>query len=144
MEASSSTSQTLRGFTDLDGIERQEDREKGEARADFETDQAVVTADQVLRDREPESGAVRTPGDERIEQRLAQVVGHAGPVVFELHARDDTMPASADVHVGERARAQDDAALAARVLRDRLQRIAPEVEHRLDDQIAMERRRRAW
>src|SRR5690349_14442770 len=101
IEASSSTSQTLSGFTDMEG---QQDREKGQAGATLELDQTVVTADQVLRDREPESRAIRTSGDERIEQRLAQVVGHAGSVIFELHARDQAMTARADVHIGKRAR----------------------------------------
>src|SRR5678815_3613187 len=142
IEASSSTSQTLRGFTEVDDMEGQQDRKLGQAGPALELDQAIVTAHQVLRDREPESGAIRTPGDERIEQRLAQVVGHARPVVFELHARDQAMTAGADVHVGQRARAQYDATLAAVVLRDRLQRVAAEVEHRLDDQIAIQRQRR--
>ena len=111
----------------------------GQTGTTLELDQAVVTADQVLRDRKTEPRAVGASGHERIEQRVAQMVGHARTVVFELHARDEPMAARADVDVGQRARAQHDAALAARVLRDRLQRVATEVEHRLDDEIAIER-----
>src|SRR5918995_133450 len=141
MEASSSTSQTLRGFSEMD-MERQQDRELGQTGTTLELDQAFVATDQILRDRKTEPRAVGAPGHEWIEERVAQMVGHARTVVFELDAGDEPVTARADVDVGQRARAQHDAALAARVLRDRLQRVATEVEHRLDDEIAIERQRR--
>ena len=100
----------------------------GQTGATLELDQAVVATDQVLRDRETEPRAVGASGHERIEQRVAQVVGHAGTVVFELHARDQPVAARADVDVGQRARAQHDApalavafcAIACSALRPRL------------------------
>src|SRR5262245_2753706 len=136
IEASSSTSQTLRGFSEMD-MEGQQDRELGQSGTALEFDQAVVTADEVLRDSETEPGAIGTAGHERIEQGFAQVVGHARTVVFELHAGDESMPARADVDVGQRSRTQHDAAFAAGVPCDRLQRVAPEIEHRLDHEIAI-------
>src|SRR5262245_15357495 len=86
MEASSSTSQTLRGFSEMD-MERQQDRELGETGTALELDQAVVTADQVLRDRQTEARAVGTSGHQRVEKSVAQSIGYARTVVFELHAR---------------------------------------------------------
>src|SRR5688500_19330904 len=66
IEASSSTSQTLRGFSEMD-MEGQQDRELGQTGTTLELDQAVVTADQVLCDGEAESRAV---GADRKSTRL--------------------------------------------------------------------------
>jgi hypothetical protein len=61
-------------------MEGQQDRELGQSGTAFELDQAVVTADEVLRDRETEPGAIGTAGHERIEQGFAQMVGTPGPL----------------------------------------------------------------
>ena len=54
------------------------------------------------------------PGDQRIENARAQLGGHAGAVVLDLHARHQPMAHRADAHVGQRTRAQHDAAALAR------------------------------
>ena len=50
----------------------------------LEFDQAAVAADEVLGNREPEPGARRPARDERIEDRLLELVGNAGAVVLDL------------------------------------------------------------
>ena len=89
-------------------MEWQQDGEDGLTGAAFEFDEAVVTAHEILRDGETESGAVRTTCDQRIEQRVAQLLWHAGTVVLELHARDESVATRADVHVRQRSRTQRD------------------------------------
>ena len=46
-------------------------------------DDAAVVADDLGDQRQPEAGAGRLGGDERIEQMRQQVVGHARPVVLD-------------------------------------------------------------
>src|SRR5262249_19786948 len=89
IEASSSTSRTLRFFA-VCSMEGQQDREGGQARPALELDEPVVTTDEILRDGESEARAVGSTRHEGIEQRLAQMLRHAGAVVLELHARDET------------------------------------------------------
>src|SRR5690606_4895524 len=144
MEASSSTSQTLRGLTGVCNMEWQQDSKDGLAGPAREFDQAVVTTHQVLRHCQTKSSTVCSPRHERIKQRVAQVLGHARAVVLELYAGNQPMTAGADVHIGTRARAQYQAAAAPMVpgcvpdLRQRLQRVATQVEHGLDDEIAIQ------
>src|ERR1043165_9159625 len=111
MEASSSTSQTLRGFTGVVcNMEWQQNSKCGLTRPALEFDQAVVTTHQVLRHCQTKSSTVGSPRDERIKQSVSQVLGHTWPVVFELHAGDEAMTLRADIHIGERASAQHQAA----------------------------------
>src|SRR5690606_34322463 len=88
MEASTSTSQTLRGLTGVCNMEWQQDSKDGLARPTREFDQAVVTTHQVLRHCQTKSSTVGSPRNERIKQCVAQMLGHTRPVVFELHAGD--------------------------------------------------------
>src|SRR5262245_15974286 len=106
MEASSSTSQTLRGLTGIWSMEWQQDSEDGPTGPAFELDESVVPADQVLRNRKTEPGAVRAPRYERIEQCVPQLIWNSRTVVLELHARDQSMTTRADVDVRERTRTQ--------------------------------------
>ncbi len=81
IEASSSTSQTLSAFVCFIGVLNGSRMVKMVlARAAVEFDQAVVTADQVLRDGKPEPGALGAAGDQRIEQGVAQLGGTPGPL----------------------------------------------------------------
>ena len=57
----------------------------------LELDQAAVAADEVLRDREAEAGAVRAARHERIEDRVLELGRHARPVVLDLDAGDDAV-----------------------------------------------------
>src|SRR5690606_1536114 len=128
------TIQTSSALAEFMVVEWQEDGEHRASRAAVELDQAVVAADEVLRHGEAEARAALAPGDQRIEHGVPQFGRHAGPVVLDLDARDHAVAAAADARVGERARAQHDAPAVA----DRLDRVAAEVEQRLDDLVAVE------
>jgi len=134
IEASSSTSQTFRVFAEFIAVERKEDAEHGAAGPAVELDQAVVPADEVLCDSEPESGAALPPRHERIENGVLELRGHAWAVVLDLDAGDDAIAAAADARVGERARAQHDSSSRA----DGLDRVTPEVQQRLDQLVTVE------
>ncbi len=94
----------------------------------------VVAADQVLRDGEAEARAALPARHERVEDRVLQLGRHARPVVLDLDAGDDSIASAADAGVRERARAQHDAS----PLAHGLDRIAPEIEQRLDDLVAIQ------
>src|SRR5512135_2925677 len=134
MEASSSTIQTSSALAEFMVVEWQEDGEDGAPRTAVELDQPVVAADEVLRDGEAEAGAALAARDERIEHGVLDFAGHPGAVVLDLDARDDAIAPAADARVRERPRAQHDAPAGAH----RLDRVADEVEPRLDDLVAVE------
>ena len=94
-----------------------------------EFDQAAMAADQILRDAESEAGAVGAAGDQRIENRVANLRGHARSVVLELDRGDQAMAVRADADIGGRARAQDQPRRSHAAARQRLQGIAAEVQH---------------
>src|SRR5690606_19149917 len=137
IEASSSTSHTLSGFTGVGGIEWQQNRENGPTRSAIEFDEPVVARDELLCDGKPKPGAVAATRYEWIEQRIAQLFRHARSVVLELNARDHSMSARADAHVGQRSRTQDESSARLVRLRDSLQGISPQIEHCLHDQVAI-------
>ena len=61
-----------------------------------ELDEPAVAAHEILRDREPETGARRSARDERIENRLLELVGNAGTVVLDLGGQHQAMMLAAD------------------------------------------------
>src|SRR3989344_1606582 len=66
MERSSSMTQTMFGLA-MAQLQWKINRENGPPRAAAEFDQSAVLVDDVLRDREPEAGAVAPAGDPRTE-----------------------------------------------------------------------------
>src|SRR5580658_4737454 len=68
-----------------------------------ELDQAAVAAYEVLRDTEPEARACGAARDERIENRVANVRGHARAVVLELNRGHQPMALPTDADVGRDA-----------------------------------------
>ena len=97
-----------------------------------------MPGDQLLGNRQPEAGSVGPAGDQRIEEAVAQVDRHARSVILEGDAGDDAMGLGADRHVRQHAGTDVEAPLAA----DGLHGVAPEVEDRLDQLIAVDGQRR--
>ena len=101
-----------------------------------------MTTHQVLRHCQTESSTVGSPRDERIKQSVAQMLGHARAVVLELHAGDQSMATRADIHIRERTSPQHQTSTAAvvlvRCLSHCLHGVAAQIQHRLDDEIAIQ------
>src|SRR5690606_34347836 len=82
---SSSTTQTSSSCAIVRLLrEREADEEHRPAGPAFELDQAPVACDEVLRHRQAQPGAVRPPGDERIEHGIGELRRNAGTVVLDL------------------------------------------------------------
>ena len=62
----------------------------------LELDEPAVPDHEVLRNSEPESGAVRSTRDQWIEQGVADMRRNAGAVILELDARDEPVARRAD------------------------------------------------
>src|SRR5262245_3344479 len=129
MEASSSTSQTLSGLI-VCNMEWQQDGEDGSTGPALKLNEPVVSAHKILRHCKTKSGPIRAARDQRIEQSIPQRFGHTGPVVLELHTRDQAVSPCADVHVRECPRTQHDRAMPPRQC---LHGVASEIQHRLND-----------
>lgn len=97
-----------------------------------------MPAHQILRDRQTEPGAIRSPGNERIENGLGNFCRYARPVILDLDAGDQLVPDLADGEVAEDPRAKHDMAIRP----DRLHRVAGHVEQGLDQLIGIGRQRR--
>src|SRR5690606_25854643 len=104
------------------GHDRQAQLEDGPARLARELDEAAVAAHEILRDREPQTRARGPPRDERIEDRVLELLRNAGAVVLDLGRQDEPMLLGADREVRQRARAENQPP----ALADGLQRIARE------------------
>src|SRR3954466_3832676 len=99
MEASSSTSHTLRGLVGIWSMEWQQNSESGQTWTALKLDEAVMTADEILPHCKPQSGSVYTPPQHRAKEGVAQMFGNTWAVVFELHARNESITPRADVFV---------------------------------------------
>ncbi len=92
-----------------------------------------MPADQILRDRQSEPGAVGTTGNQRIENRVGEFCRYARPVILDLDARDQLVPDLADGKVAENPCTKHDMAVRSHGLH----RIARHVEQRLDQLIGV-------
>src|SRR5688572_28954230 len=87
MEASSSTSQTLRGLTGIWSMGKwQQGSEGGQTGSAFEFNQSIVATHEILGDSQAEACAVGSPSYQRIEKGVPQLIWNAGAGVFELDA----------------------------------------------------------
>ncbi len=97
-----------------------------------------MPADEILRNRQTESGAIGTPGNQRIENGLGDFCRYAGPVILDLDAGNQLVPELADGEVAEDPRAKHDMT----VRPYGLHRVAGHVEQGLDQLIGVGRQRR--
>ena len=75
-----------------------------------ELDEPAVTAHEVLRDREAEARARRPSGDERIENRLLELVRDTGAVIFDLGLEHQAVTLASHRVIAQRARSEDEPA----------------------------------
>src|SRR5262245_43546592 len=82
--------------------------EAGIARRALEGDHAVVLVHERLREREPQTGPALAPGDQRVKDALAQLLGDAWARVPDLHGDGVAVAAARERHLAHHARAQAD------------------------------------
>src|SRR5262245_23832318 len=90
---------------------------------------ASMARDEILSNCEPEPRSIRPARDKWVEDAGMQLRRHTRPIVFNLHTRDEPVPAISNVHVRQRTCTQRDMT----PLADSLHSVARYIEQRLDE-----------
>ena len=101
-----------------------------------------MAADEILRYPQTEACSLGAAGHERIENGIADFREHAGTVVLELNRRHQAMPLGTDADTGSRAGSKHHARRPHAAVRQRLNGVAAEVQHRLNDVVGIDGERR--
>src|SRR6056297_4362502 len=142
-EASSSTIQTSGSpvfmsnrpwSSDYPGLfgYRKQQAKYSASRLAFELDAPTVTIDDFLGDGKPKPAAFVASGDQRKEQGLGQLDRHAATVVGDLHGNGKPVEVAVPRHAPGRPCPQHDS------ISTRLQRVAPQVEQRLEQLVGVQ------
>src|SRR5262245_47072876 len=111
--------------------------ETGCARRAFERNSSAMLVDEVLGEREPQTGATIAAGHQGVKDALPQFFGYAGSVVEDFNGDHVSVPPTRQRHLAHNAGAQHDFTMPADtrppgVVHDRLRSVADDIEHRLD------------